>query len=328
MIRVGLLGASAIAPTAIMEPASRRSDVIVQAVVARDRVRAEQYALQHSIAQVADNYAAMLARDDIDLIYVSLPASEHAAWSIAALRAGKAVLCEKPLAMSGDEVRQIYAAASAARRPVWEAFHYGFHPAMQQVRTLCRDRAFGDLLHLEARFDVAIARTAAEIRWRRELGGGALMDLGCYAVHAARTLLGDPLAVETSQATFVDGVDARLEAALRSRDGVTVKLSCSMIDAEFACNLTLHGSRGELSFDGFVCPQWEGRLQLTIDGRTEQLPIDPRPTYDWQLDHVVQQLQSGVQTSSETAADSYENMRAIETILRAAQDATGRVNSV
>lgn len=323
VIRLGLLGASSIAPTAIIEPVSRRSDVSVRAVAARQIVRAESFASEHKIPHVAVDYAALLARDDIDLVYVSLPPSEHARWSIAALQAGKAVLCEKPLAISSDEVRAIYAEALASRRPVWEALHYQYHPAIRQARALCLQRAFGDVLHMEASFDAAIIRKPSEIRWRQELGGGSLMDLGCYAVHAARTLLGDPLTVETSAATFLDGVDARLSAALRSPTGVTARLSCSMIDAEFASSLTLHGTRGQLAIDGFVCPHWEGRVRLTVDGRTEQLPIDPRPTYDWQIDHVVQALQSGAQTS-DTAADSLENMLLIEAILRSARrDSSG-----
>lgn len=321
VIRVGLLGASAIAPYAVIGPASRRSDVVVQAVAARDRARAGSYASEHGIAHVLDDYDALLARGDIDLVYVALPASEHARWSIAALEAGKAVLCEKPLATSGIEALRMFAVASAAGRPLWEAMHYRFHPAMRRVVELCRTRAVGDLLRVDARFDARI-RDPHDIRWRRELGGGALLDLGCYAVHAVRSVLGDPLAVEGAHASFRDGVDARLSAQLRSRGGVPVGLSCSMVDEEFTACLMLRGTRGELRFDRFVCPDWEGRLQLTVDGRSEELPVDPRPTYDWQLDHVVGQLLSGVDTG-EAATDSCGNVCLIEAILRAANGEHG-----
>jgi len=184
-IRVGLLGASSIAPTAIIEPASRRSDVIVQAVAARDPVRAIAFAARYGIEHVAHDYDALIARDDIGLVYVSLPPSEHASWCMAALGAGKAVLCEKPLATSSDEVRRMFTAAASAGRPLWEAFHYRFHPSMREVVDLCRRQAFGEVLRVDVRFDALIAQTAAEIRWQRELGGGALMDLGCYAVQLA-----------------------------------------------------------------------------------------------------------------------------------------------
>ena len=283
-------------------------------------MRARSFAARNEIAHVALDYDALISRDDIDLVYVSLPPSEHASWCVAALEAGKAVLCEKPLAMSSDEVRRMFAAAAAAGRPLWEAFHYRFHPSMRQVRDLCRQHAFGELLRMDVRFDALIVRTATEIRWQGKLGGGALMDLGCYAVHAARALLGDPLIVQAAKVEFVDGVDVRTSAVLRSSDGVPVALSCSMIDARFDASFTAHGTRGHVSFERFVGPQRDGRVVLTVDGQTRQLPVDTRSTYDWQLDHVVQCLTAGAATTDDTAADSLENMRLIESIMQLAAD--------
>jgi predicted dehydrogenase len=314
-IRVGLLGASAIAPTAIIEPASRRTDVTIQAVAARDPVRATSFASRHGIANVAHDYVALISRDDIDLVYVSLPPSEHASWCVAALETGKAVLCEKPLATSSDELHRMFSAAVVAGRPLWEAFHYRFHPSMRQVLELCRRRAFGELLRMDVRFDALIERTATEIRWQKNLGGGALMDLGCYAVHAARALLRDPLIVQQASADFVDGVDARASAVLRSSEGLPIELSCSMVDAQFDASFTVHGTRGHVSFEGFVAPQWGGRVTLTVDGQLRQLPVEPRPTYDWQLEHVIQCL-SGDVITVDKAADSLDNMRLIESIMQ------------
>ena len=325
-IRAGLLGASAIAPIAILEPASRRSDVTIQAVAARDQARARSFAARYGIAHVALDYDALISRDDIDLVYVSLPPSEHASWCVAALWAGKAVLCEKPLATSSDEVQRMFAAAAAAGRPLWEAFHYRFHPSMRQVLDLCRRHAFGELLRMDVRFNALIARTATEIRWQKKLGGGALMDLGCYAVHAARALLGDPLIVQDAKIEFVDGVDARTSAVLRSSNGVPVGLSCSMIDAQFDASFTVHGTRGHVSFERFACPQGDGRLELTVEGQTRQLPVDTRSTYDWQLDHIVQCLRADAATD-DSAADSLENMRLIESIMQLAADNGGPLAS-
>jgi predicted dehydrogenase len=191
---------------------------------------------------------------------------------VAALETGKAVLCEKPLATSSEELRRMFAAAAAAGRPLWEAFHDRLHPGMRQVVDLCRGHAFGELQRLDVRFDALIARTATEIRWQKTLGGGALMDLGCYAVHAARALLGDPLIVQEAKADFVDGVDARTSAVLRASNGVPIKLSCSMIDAGFDASFTVHGSRGHVSVERFVAPHHDGRVELTVDGQTRQLP--------------------------------------------------------
>jgi predicted dehydrogenase len=266
---------------------------------------------------VAPDYEALVSRDDIDLVYISLPPSEHASWCVAALKTGKAVLCEKPLATNSDEVHRMFSAAVAAGRPLWEAFHYRFHPAMRQVVELCRRHAFGEVLRMDVRFEALIERTATEIRWQKQLGGGALMDLGCYAVHAARALLGDPLIVQEAKADFVDGVDARTSAVLRSSNGIPIGLSCSMIDAHFDASLAVHGTRGDVSFERFVGPQHDGRVELTVDGQTRQLPVDTRSTYDWQLDYIVQSMIAGAHTD-DTAADSLENMRLIESIMQLA----------
>src|SRR5258708_35099552 len=99
-MRIGILGAAKIAPNAVLAPARDNPEVEVVAVAARDPERAKDYAQKNAIPHVAADYAALIARDDVDLVYVALPAAMHAEWSIKALQAGKAVLCEKPFAMS------------------------------------------------------------------------------------------------------------------------------------------------------------------------------------------------------------------------------------
>ena len=106
MLRIGVLGAAKIAPRALIDPLRERKDAKATVVAARDPARARHYANEHGIADVAEDYAALVARDDIDLVYVALPSSHHAEWSIKALEAGKAVLCEKPFALNADQAYQ------------------------------------------------------------------------------------------------------------------------------------------------------------------------------------------------------------------------------
>jgi predicted dehydrogenase len=319
VLRIGLLGASAIAPWALVEPASRRGgDVVVQAVASRDRERAAAFARTHGISHVADDYAALVARGDIDVVYNALPPALHATWSIAALQAGKAVLCEKPLAMSAAQAAAMFQAAHAAGRPLWEALHYRFHPAWLALCDSCRAGEIGELVSVEAQLDVRIERREGELRWQRSLGGGVLMDLGCYAVHALRTLLGDPCQVVEAQAQTIEGVDARVRARLVGRGGVGGELACSMVDGEYISSLVVTGTRGQWRFDSFACAHYQGRLACTVDGaRERELAIDPRATYDWQLDHVVAHWRGAPDPAD--AADSVANATLIEALQQQSQ---------
>jgi predicted dehydrogenase len=177
-LRIGLLGASRIARTAVIAPTRDNPDFVVAAVAARDPDRARAYAAEHEIAHVADDYAALVRRDDLDVIYNGLPPAGHARWTIAALEAGKSVLCEKPFARDAGEARSMVRAAAANGKVLIEAFHYRFHNVMRAAAALTREGSLGRLKSAEAVFEVPIARAPGELRWLASQGGGALMDLG------------------------------------------------------------------------------------------------------------------------------------------------------
>ena len=289
-IRVGILGAARVAPRALIEPARRRTDVEVACIAARDPSRARSFATGHGIAAVAESYGDLIRRDDIDLVYVALPVSGHAEWTIRALEAGKAVLCEKPFAATAGEARRMADAATAAGRPLLEAFHYRFHAAVLRALTLVAEGAVGHVTHVEARFEVTVPYSAAEVRWSADQGGGALMDLGCYAMHVLRTVVGAEPAVTGAFAEFAHGVDARTEAVLAFPGGVTGAIGCSMVAAAYAAPLTVTGDKGVLRLDDFVLPHRGGRLWLERGGTTEEQPWSGPGTYDAQLAHVVEVL--------------------------------------
>src|ERR1700723_3473462 len=178
MFRIGLLGASKIARGAVIAPAKANDDFEVVAVGARDAGRARAYADKYGIEHVAGSYAELVARDDVDVVYNALPPSGHVEWTIAALEAGKAVLCEKPFAMNAGEARRMTEAAASTGQLLIEAFHYRFHPVMRQAEALMRAGALGRVSRATAEFKGTIPRSPDELRWRAELGGGGLIDLG------------------------------------------------------------------------------------------------------------------------------------------------------
>src|SRR5437870_10366731 len=164
-------------------------NAIPVAIASRDAERAAVMARRHDIAVVHPSYDALLADDAVDAVYIALVNSSHREWTLRALDAGKHVLCEKPLAMSATEARDMAAAASAARRTLMEALMYRFHPRMQELR-----ESAGRLRYLHAAFSFPLA-DVANYRLQPALGGGALLDTGCYTLDVARWFLGEPVTV-------------------------------------------------------------------------------------------------------------------------------------
>jgi predicted dehydrogenase len=284
VMRIGLLGASRIAPRGIIQPAAAHSDAVIAAVGARDLARAEAYAAEHDIPVAVGSYQALVERDDVDLVYCGLPPLVHLDTCRAASAAGKMLLIEKPFALDAAAARSIAAAAEAAGKPALEAYHYRFHSLFARAETLLKDGAIGRIVRARGEFEAEIMRAPGELRWIPEMGGGATMDLGCYVLHAFRTLLGEG-EVLSAAADMIDGVDATMEADLRFGE-VPAWMRCSML-APRNDWIEIEGTAGTLRVNRFVAPQYGGNLVLTrARGTVTEDPVGPS-TYAAQLDHVV-----------------------------------------
>lgn len=198
-IRIGILGAARIAPTALIKPARRIAGVEVVAIAARDRSRAESFAQKHSIATVHDSYEALLADGDIDAVYNPLPNGLHGHWNLAAIQAGKHVLSEKPFAANAEEAKLVALAATSSSVVVMEAFHYRYHPYIERVLEIISSGELGTIRRIETKMCIPLPMRN-DIRYDISLAGGALMDVGCYAIHQARTLAGSEPEVLSAKA--------------------------------------------------------------------------------------------------------------------------------
>ena len=317
MLRIGLLGAARIAPKAVIAPAKARGDVVVTAVAARDLSKAQAFAAEHGVSAAVQGYDALIARDDVDLVYNALPPAAHREWTVKALAAGKAVLCEKPFAMTADEARTMVAAAQCAGRPLIEAFHYRFHPMMLRAIEIVRSGVLGRIVRAEGVLDVVIPDRPGELRWIAGQGGGALMDLGCYPLHALRTLLNCEPVVRSARARRVEGVDAAMAVDL-DFSGVAARLHCDMQAEERRTFVSLEGEAGRLTLQGFVHPYREGSgLRLTLDGEETWEPGDPTLTYDVQLAHVVA-VMAGRAAPLTGGADAVATLAAMDAVRAAA----------
>jgi predicted dehydrogenase len=321
MIRIGILGAARIAPRGIVTPANDLLGVEVVAVASRDLERARTFAAQHSIPYALGSYAELVARDDVDLVYVPLPPSAHLEWCTAALVNGKHVLVEKPFANNAQDAAQMVATARAAGRQLLEGFHYRFHPLFVQALVELRRGAIGRLRHIEAVFNANLPDTPGELRYIEALGGGALMDLGCYCLHWIRTVAADePTVVSARARCSTPGVDIAIEAQMAFTSGPTATLKCSMRpdDGALFRRLRVEGDQGVLEIDNPVSPHSGATLSIeSVDASLPQIVSGGETTFHFQLRHAIDVIEGRVEPLT-GGDDAINNMRAIDAIYRAA----------
>jgi len=318
MLRLGLLGAASIAPTAIIAPARASAEATILAVAARSPERARSFAAKHGIPRVHDGYEALLADPEIDAVYIPLPNGLHGAWTIKALAAGKHVLCEKPIAANADEAQAMADAAVRSGRVLMEAFHYRYHPLARRMAEIVASGELGDVTHVHTSMCFPLP-VFSNIRYRFDLAGGAMMDAGCYAVHMARLVGGgNPQVLSADAKVIGTNVDRAIEVELRFPSGAAGRVSVSMWSRKLLdISVRVVGTKGEMRVINPVMPQLWHRLTVRTGntGRVERL--GRRPSYLYQLEAFVEAcLRGGPVLTS--AADGVENMRVIDAAYRAA----------
>jgi len=296
-LRIGVLGAARITQAALVDPARTTGHRVV-AVAARDRSRAESFAAEHGVEQVVDSYAALLADPGVEAVYNPLANGLHGPWNLAALTAGKHVLSEKPSASNAEEAIEVREAAAKSGTVFMEAFHYLFHPVTRRLHELLESGELGELRRVETL--VAIEAPAdTDPRWSLPLAGGAVMDLGCYSLHAVRMLApwagGAPRLVSArgGERATAPGVDEWLDADLEFPGGATGSARCHMDHDKLEMSCRIVGSRGEAYAPNFVLPQMDDRVVVrTADGeRTERLGT--RSSYTYQLEAFAARVREG-----------------------------------
>src|SRR4051794_28087816 len=317
-LRIGVLGAARITNQALLKPAHREADVEVTAVAARDRGRAEAYAAKRGIPRVLDSYDALLADPDIDAIYNPLPNGLHGRWTIAALEAGKHVLCEKPFTANAEEAEAVAAVGARTGLTLMEAFHYRYHPLVARVLLIIASGDIGKVERVETSMCFPLPQ-AGDIRWQLSLAGGATMDGGCYAIHMARTFGGgEPTVVRASALTRSPGVDRRLDAELDFGGGRTGHITASMLSSTLVkIAARVRGSEGDVRIFNPVAPQYYSRTVVRSPNGKRIEHASREPTYLFQL-----RAFAGAVLRNEPlatgAADAIANMRVIDACYEAA----------
>lgn len=296
-LRIGLLGAARIAPTAIVAPAKAAGHRLV-AVAARDESRAAAFAASHGVERVVTSYQELVADPGIDVVYNALPNNLHAPWNLDALAAGKHVLSEKPSAVTVEEATAVHAASKAKGKVFMEAYHYAVHPVAVRLREVIDSGEVGEIEFVETVLR-APAPPDDDLRWSWELAGGALMDLGGYCLNAQLVLSewtgGTPEVTGASWGERRDhpGVDEWVDAELRFPSGATGLARCHMAAHEFSSAYRVIGSKGEVSAANFLFPHADDRLTIRSDKGERVERLGSRPTYDFQLDTLAAAISDG-----------------------------------
>jgi D-xylose 1-dehydrogenase (NADP+, D-xylono-1,5-lactone-forming) len=247
--------------------AAKRAELL--AVASRSQATADAYAAEWGIPRAHGSYEALLSDPDIDIVYVSLPNSLHAEWAVRAAWFGKHVLCEKPLALSVAECDQIIAAAESAGVVVAEAVMYLYHPLLYKVQQLVKAGAVGQVTLVRGSFSFFLDRLH-DVRWRPELGGGSLWDVGSYPLSFIRWTAGEPEHVFGWQTLSAGGVDATFAGLLRYDNGVLGTFDCGFRQ-QFRTQAEVAGTEGTLLVKRPFLTTPESRLLLRrgLDGEEE-----------------------------------------------------------
>jgi xylose dehydrogenase (NAD/NADP) len=275
-LRWGILGCARITRRGLV-PGIRASGAgVLHALASRDPATARARAAEFGIPRAHDSYEALLEDPDVDAVYIPLPNELHRPWVIAAADAGKHVLCEKPLALDGPEAEGMVAHCRDRGVLLMEAFMWRHQPRALQLRRLIREGAIGALRLIRSSFSFPIA--AGDWRLDPARGGGALWDVGCYGVSAARFFAGaEPADVRSIAHVGPTGVDLTLTALLEFPGGVLATVDCSF-EQPYRCSCELVGTRGVIEVPDAFLPPAQGRP--TARSRTIGSACDSGATSD------------------------------------------------
>jgi predicted dehydrogenase len=292
-----VLGAARISALSIVGPAAATGHRLV-AVAARDRSRAEAFAKEHGVERAVDSYADLINDAEIDVVYNPLPNGLHGPWNVRSLRAGKHVLSEKPSASNTAEALAVREEVRAAGTTFMEAFHYLFHPVTQRLLAIAGSGELGRIEHVATM--VAIPAPADDDpRWSLALAGGAVMDLGCYGLHAQRMVgafAGGPPELDSARAgtrAGLPGVDEWLDAELNFPSGATGSARCHMAYGQAEMTFRIVGAKGEAAAHNFVLPHLDDRLTVSTDAGSRVESLGRRSSYTYQLEAFADAVRKG-----------------------------------
>jgi xylose dehydrogenase (NAD/NADP) len=315
-LRWGLLSTARI-NRSVIKPLRASKRHILTSVASRSQDSADEYARQWRIPRAFGSYEDMLADPEIDVVYNPLPNHLHAEWTIKAMQAGKHVLCEKPLAITVEEIDEMAAAAEKYDRVLEEAFMYRHHPQTLKVKEIVDSGELGKLQLVKGAFTFMLTREN-DIRLDPSMGGGSLWDVGCYPLSYSRMIIGqEPLEVFGWQATGPTGVDMSFFAQLRFPGDVYAQFD-SGFQTPFRVFIEIVGDKASLRVPNPFSPYRNAKIELVRGDKTETIRIPGQDLYLGELDDMADAIQTGKKPRL-SLADSHANVAAIKALLISAE---------
>lgn len=325
-VRWGILGNATIARKCVIGAIQKSRNGLVHALATRSPADAAEVVAENNVRNIYDGYDGLLADPAVDAVYVPLPNHMHLPWTLKALSAGKHVLCEKPLACNAREAREMAARAKETGLLLMEAFMYRFHPRSRHIKQIVDQGNIGKPCLVRSAFcyhmDDDMLQSGANARLKSEMGGGALLDVGCYSVSAARWLLNaEPTAVQAQAVYHPAGVDMHLVGTLRFEEEKLAVLEASFISA-LQQTYTVVGSDGaiDLPHDAFI--PWEKDAVYTLRKKDEEVGeeyvIQGADEYQLMVEHFSDAVLGRTELDC-APDDSVANMRVLDALAEAAK---------
>jgi xylose dehydrogenase (NAD/NADP) len=325
-IKWGVLGNAEIARVCIIPAMQKSSNGMVYGLATRSPENARRLAAENNISRVYHRYDDLLAEPEIDAVYIPLPNHLHRTWTLRALEANKHVLCEKPFARNATEAAEMANVASAADLLLMEAMMYRFHPRNQIISDMVTHGKIGTVTLVRSSFcypmDEEILAKGNNARLQGEMGGGALLDVGCYCVSVARWFMGmEPTAVQAQAVYHPNGVDMHLAGSLRFAENGLATIEASFISS-LQQTYSVLGSEGaiELPHDAFI--PWEREAVFTVRGKDQEVGqkhvMPGVDEYLLMVEHFADAV-LGKETLAFTPEESVRNMRVLDSLAEAAR---------
>lgn len=318
-IRWGILSTANIGKVAVIPAIQASNNGEVVAVASRSLEKAQAFARELNIPYSYGSYEALLEAGDIDAVYIPLPNNLHRDWTIRAAEMGKHILCEKPFGLNAQECLEMGAAADRHGVKLMEAFMYRFHPRTQKVLEMVQQGVLGELRLIHSTFTFRLTRQE-NIRLKPELGGGALMDVGCYCVNVSRTMgEAEPVSVECFARWTKNGVDEQLVGTLGFANGLLAQFDCALTMARREM-YTLVGTEAVLTIPrAFVAGAASCVIEETRDrGLLKRHRIKGANQYQLMVEHFADCILQD-RPPRYSVAEAAANMRVIDTLYHSAR---------
>lgn len=311
-IKFGILGCGRIVERGLIPGLKESPAATLHAIASQRPGVAQEWARKHAVPRAYDSYDAVLGDPDVQAVYIPCAGDLHHQWTIAAARAGKHVLCEKPLALSVAQAEEMIAACAKAGVVLQEAFMWRHHPRTKMARQLVREGAIGELRLIVASFSFDIDRN--DWRMRPERGGGAMWDVGCYGVNASRFFTGaEPTRIQAHARWWKTGVDMTMQIALAFPGDVLANIDCSF-EAPFRCRAELVGTRGRIVLEDAFLPPDDAAILLQRspdrDAPVERVHVEQANQYACQVTDFCASIAAGKLLPP--AENGLANMRVLE----------------